>query len=156
MRTKVDEALELYAAKGVFRSFSRVLSRNKVVYYRMLWHKDRFYDLVFDATKQSLRFPVVLPKVPRPMYDDFKKFVAQRQSEETIAHRRIDPKKVRISCSLKNGDISLLFIAKDRDYEYATQKLIHLMHEIFLLFLRDGTYYEYMIETFEIDRDQMV
>jgi hypothetical protein len=122
----------------------------------MLWHKDRFYDLVFDATKQSLRFPVVLPKVPRPMYDDFKKFVAQRQSEETIAHRRIDPKKVRISCSLKNGDISLLFKAKDRDYEYATQKLIHLMHEIFLLFLRDGTYYEYMIETFEIDRDQMV
>lgn len=121
----------------------------------MQWHKDRFYDLVFDAAKHSLRFPVVLPKVPRGMYGDFKKFVASRQSIEILEHRRIDPKKVRISCSLKNGNISLLFIAKDRDYEYATQKLIHLVHEVFLIFLRDGLYYEYLIETFDIDRDQI-
>ncbi len=121
----------------------------------MLWHKDRFYDLVFDSARHSLRFPVVLPKVPRSMYEDFKKFVASRQSIEMLEHRRIDPKKVRISCSLKNSNISLLFIAKDRDYEYATQKLIHLMHEVFLIFLRDGLYYEYLIETFDIDRDQI-
>jgi hypothetical protein len=121
----------------------------------MQWHKDRFYDLVFDPAKHSLRFEVVLPKVPRPMYEAFKKFIAERQSEETIAHRRIERKKVRISSSLKKGDISLLFIAKDRDYEYATEKIIHLMHEIFLIFLRDGLYYEYMIETFDIDRDQL-
>lgn len=155
LRTKVDETLELYAAKGVFMSFSSVLRSNKGANYRMKWHKDRFYDLVFDAAKRSLRFPVVLPKAPRSMYENFKKFIAERQSEETIAHRRIDPKKVRISCSLKNGNISLLFIAKDRDYEYATQKLIHLMHEVFLIFLRDGLYYEYTIETFDLDRDQM-
>jgi hypothetical protein len=78
-----------------------------------------------------------------------------RQSHETLAHRRIDPKRVRISCSYKNGDIALLFISKDRYLEYATQKLINLMHEIFMVFLRDGLYYEYMIETFEIDRDQL-
>jgi hypothetical protein len=72
-----------------------------------------------------------------------------------VAHRRIDPKKVRISCSLKNGNISLLFIVKDGDFEYATQKLIHLMHEVFLTFLRDGLYYEYTIDTFDLDRDQL-
>ena len=121
----------------------------------MQWHKDRFFDLVFDASRHSLRFPVVLPKVPRPMYDAFKQFVAARQSIETLAHRRIDPKKVRISCSLKNGNISLLFIAKDRDYEYAARKLINLMHEVFLTFLQDGLYYEYMIATFNLDRDQI-
>ena len=89
------------------------------------------------------------------MYDNFKQFVAARQSDETLEHRRIEPKKVRISCSLKNGNISLLFISKDGDLEYATQKLINLMHEIFMVFLRDGLFYEYMIETFDIDRDQL-
>jgi hypothetical protein len=120
----------------------------------MKWHKDRFYDLIFDAGKRSLRFPVVLPKAPQPIYEEFKKFVASRQSTEMLAHRRIDPKRVRISCSRKNGDISLLFISKDNDLEYSTQKLINLMHEVFLVFLRD--HYEYIIETFDVDRDQLV
>jgi hypothetical protein len=121
----------------------------------MKWHKERFYDLIFDPGKRSLRFPVVLPKVPRPMYEAFKNFIASRQSTETLAHRRIDPKKVRISCSRKNGNISLLFISKDNDLEYTTQKLINLMHEVFMDFLRDGLYYEYTIETFDLDRDQL-
>jgi len=121
----------------------------------MQWHKDRFYDLVFDVPKKSLRFPAILPKVPRAMYEDFKRFVTSRQSDEMLAHRRIDRNKVRISCSLKNGNISLLFISKDADFEYATQKLINLVHEIFLVFLQDGLYYEYMIETFDLDRDQI-
>jgi hypothetical protein len=122
----------------------------------MQWHKDRFYDLIYDIPKHSLRFPIVLPKVPRAMYEDFKKFVASRQADEMLEHRRIDPKKIRISCSLKNGNISLLFVVKNEDFEYATQKLINLMHEVFMVFLRDGLYYEYMIETFDLDRDQMV
>jgi len=77
LRTKVDETLELYAHKGVFRSFSRVSTANKVVYYRLQWHKNRFFDLAFDPAKRSLRFPMVLPKVPREMYGEFKKFVAR-------------------------------------------------------------------------------
>jgi hypothetical protein len=155
LRTKVDETLETYANKGVFRSFASIGRSNKGAPYRMMWHKDRFYDLVFDAQKRSLRFPVVLPKAPAAMYEDFKKFVASRQSTEMLEHRRIEPKKVRISCSRKNSDISLLFISKDNDLEYATQKLINLMHEVFMVFLRDGLYYEYMIETFDLDRDQL-
>jgi hypothetical protein len=153
LRTKVDETLELYANKGVFSSFANIARSNKGATYRMKWHKDRFYDLVFDARTRSLRFPVVLPKAPEAMYQDFKKFVASRQSAEMLEHRRIEPKKVRISCSRKNGDISLLFISKDNDLEYATQKLINLMHEVFMVFLSD--YYEYMIETFDMDRDQL-
>jgi hypothetical protein len=119
----------------------------------MKWHKERFYDLIYDVEKRSLRFPVALPKAPRPMYEEFKKFVASRQSTEILEHRRINPKRVRASCALKNGNISLLFISKDRDLEYSTQKLINLMHEIFMVFLRE--YYEYTIETFDIDRDQL-
>ncbi len=122
----------------------------------MQWHKNRYYDLIFDIGKRSLRFPVVLPKAPRPMYEDFKKYVASRQSEDVVPHRRIDPQKVRISCSFKNRDIAVLFTSRDGDLAHATQKLINLVHEIFMDFLRDGMYYEYMIKTFDIDRDQLV
>ena len=121
----------------------------------MQWHKDRMYDLVFDPDRQSLRYVVVLPKVTPEMYADFKRFVASRQSPERVEHRRIDRKKVRISTSCKNGDLSLLFVSKDGDLEYAIEKLIHLVHEAFQSFLKDGLYYEYMIKTFEIDRDQI-
>jgi hypothetical protein len=55
----------------------------------------------------------------------------------------------------RNGNISLLFTSKNNDLEYAVQRLIHLVHEVFLIFLGDGLYYEYMIETFDIDRDQL-
>ena len=153
LRTKVDEALEIYANKGVFRSFSSIVRSKSGATYRMKWHKERFYDLIYDIEKCSLRFPVVLRKAPRPMYEEFKKFVVSRQSTEMLEHRRIDPTKIRISCSFKNGNISLLFISKDRDLEYATQKLINLMNEVFMVFLRE--YYEYTIKTFDIDRDQL-
>jgi hypothetical protein len=46
-----------------------------------------------------------------------------------------------------------LFTARDSDDQYATQKLINLMHEVYLDFLQD--YYEYTIETFDLDRDQI-
>jgi hypothetical protein len=89
------------------------------------------------------------------MHEAFKKFIASRQAAEILEHRRIDPTRVRISCSRRNGNISLLFVSKDGDLEYATQRLIHLIHEVFLIFLGDGLYSEYMIETFDIDRDQL-
>lgn len=121
----------------------------------MQWHKDRFYDLIFDPARKSLRFEVVLPNVPLAMYEDFKRFVASRRSPDVLEHRRIDPKRIRLFCSRRNGDISLLAKSKDGDLEYLAQKLVHLVQEVFQIFLRDGLYYEYMIETFEVDRDQL-
>ena len=41
--TQSQKRSRLYASKGVFRSFAHVLTSNKVVYYRMQWHKDRFF-----------------------------------------------------------------------------------------------------------------
>ncbi len=36
----------------------------------------------------------------------------------------------------------------------AHRQLIHLVHEIFMTFLLDGRYYEYMVETFDLDPDK--
>ena len=39
--------------------------------------------------------------------------------------------------------------------EYAVRKLVHLINEIYLTFLTDGKYFDYLVETFNLDPDRM-
>ena len=50
--------------------------------------------------------------------------------------------------------VSIGISIRDQDFEYATRKLIHTVHEIFLVFLREGPYYEYMVEHLGLDPDR--
>jgi hypothetical protein len=42
----------------------------------------------------------------------------------------------------------------DADFDYATRKMIHTVHEIFMVFLVDGSYFEYMVEQLGLDPDR--
>jgi hypothetical protein len=98
---------------------------------------------------------VVLPEVPArsAMYRELKEFVESRQAANLPAHRRIDRKKARVIPANRGGNVGLTLTLKGADYEYATRKLIHLVHEIYLVFLYDGAYYDYMVEVFNLDPD---
>jgi hypothetical protein len=89
------------------------------------------------------------------MYQDLRQFIASRHTDEVPEHRRVDPAKAEMKCAIRNGDVSLTITSKDRDYEYATRKLINVVQEVYLGFLTDGPYYEYQIETFDLDPDQI-
>ena len=166
MRTKsvvdlVADILENYATRGVFRGFSREFSqgpaRKGQATFKMMWHHDRYFELVLDVPKHTLRCPAVLPSVPRDssMHREFKEFLEYNQSEERPPHRRIDPAKVGIRSGNRAGNVSLTFTVKDGDYEYGARKTIHLMDEIFKIFLQDGPYYEYLVENFGVDPDKV-
>lgn len=152
----VAATLENYARRGVFRGFSRGPVKNGIAAFRMVWHRDRVFDLVFDANRGTMRFPAVLPDVRAgsKMYADLKAFIKARQSGELPAHRRIDAKKARLASSVRGGAVSLALTVQNGDYQYGAQRLINLVHEIFLVFLADS-YYEYMIEAFDLDPDKM-
>jgi hypothetical protein len=149
--------LENYANRGTFKGFSRGPVRPGIAMFKILWHRDRFFDLVLDTRKKTLRFPVVLPEVPAgsSMYREFKEFVESRHSASLPDHRRIDRKKAAVRPSNRGGNVALTLTIRNSDYEYATRKLIHLVHEIFLVFLYDGRYYDYLLETFDLDPDHM-
>jgi hypothetical protein len=151
----VNAILEGYAERGVFRGFSRGPGSNRKASFRLLWHRDRLFELILDIDKQTLRFPLVLPHVdPKStMYRNFKDFVKSRQSEELPEHRRIEAGKARVRSLNRGGSVSLTLEVQDGDYEYGARKLIHLVHEIYLAFLVDGPYYEYMVETLGLDPD---
>ena len=140
--------MEDYAKRGVFRGLASRPVRNGVAAFRMLWHRDRAFDLFVDTKKKSIRIPVVLPAVPArsALYKDFKAFVASHAADALPDHRRIEKSKARVRCANLRGSVSLTMSVRDEDYEYALQRLIHLVHETYLIFLPGGPYRLYMVE----------
>jgi hypothetical protein len=88
------------------------------------------------------------------MCRELKAFLKARQSEEMLEHRRVNPAKARLALGNKRGIISVTVTVKDGDFDYATRKIIHIVHEIFLIFLVDGPYFEYMVEHLGLDEDR--
>ena len=152
----VTAILENYAAKGVFRGFSVGPASRRKAFFKLVWHHDRQFELILDVPKRTLRFPLVLPQVPADstMYREFKVFLASRQAEDLPTHRRVDSAKARLHCTNRGGNISVSITAVDGDFEYAARKLIHTVHEVFLVFLQDGPYYEYLVEQLGLEEDK--
>jgi hypothetical protein len=152
----VTAILEGYAEKAVFRGFSAHPQGNGKATYRMVWHYDRPFELLLDVPGKTLRFPAVLPGVPArsPMYRELQTFLRARQTAEMPEHRRLNPVKARIALSNQRGAVSLKLTVKDGDFDYATRKMIHIVHEIFMVFLVDGPYFEYAVEQLGLDPDR--
>ncbi len=151
----VESILEGYARKGVFRGFGRVPDQGGKPSFKMLWHHGKTFVLLFDPKTRTLRFPVLLPQVPAnsPTHKAFKAYIKSRQHESRPEHRRVDSERVALRTVNRSDAISLSIKSKDGDIEYATRKLIQLVHEIFLDFLTDGRYYDYLVEVFDLDVD---
>jgi hypothetical protein len=123
----------------------------------MTWHRDRTFELTVDPARGTLTFPAVLPEVSArsELFHDFQAFLRLRQSEQMPAHRRTDPHKAGLSCAVRKGDLALTLTVRDGDFSYGTRKLISLVHEVYLVFLYDGKYYQYMIDVFDLDPDHL-
>lgn len=151
----VARALENYARRGIFRGFSGGPSRAGTARFRLVWHFDREFELVLDPGRRSLRFPLLLPSLPSGMDSELRSFIRQRQTDDLPEHRRIDPRRADVRIRNRAGDISLTITALDGDLDYATGKLIHLVHEIFVALLREGSFFDYAVETFGLNPEGM-
>lgn len=148
--------LQSYADRGVFRGFSRGAGRNGKAAFKVSWHRNRSFDLIVDTRKKTMSFPLLLPELPAAssLFREFREFIASRQSKTLPEHRRIDPRKARVSCRNRGGNVSLTLTLRGAEYEYGIRKLIHLAHEVFLVLLAEGPFYEYQIEAFDLDPDR--
>lgn len=152
----VTGILQGYAEKAVFRGFSSHPDGAGKATYRMVWHHDRPFELSLNVPEKALRFPVVLPGVPArsDMYRELRAFLKSRQTNEVPEHRRVNPAKARLTVTNQRGIVSLALAVKDGDFDYATRKLIQMVHEIFMVFLVDGPHFEYMVEQLGLDPDR--
>ena len=143
---QVNSLLEDYAKRGVFRGFSRQSSRDGVLSFKVVWFYNRVFDLIVDTRKKTISIPVALPRLPDNIYADFKAFVHSHHNEDLPEHRRTEKAKARLRCANRGGNVSVGLTVRDGDYEYALQRLIHLVHETFVIFLSDGRYRDYVVE----------
>ena len=142
-----------YAERGVFRSFSQTDQRGGKTTFKVLWHHGRVFRLVVAPASHSVSFPALLPGVPprSSMLKELRAYLHQFETKSVPEHRRIDPSKAKLRVALRGGNVSLALIVKRRQYEYCTRRLVNLAHEVFMIFLPDGPYYEYRVEKLGVD-----
>ena len=152
---RIGDVLEYYAGRGVFSGFSRRAQRASGAEFRLRWHREQVFRWVWNEAKQTLRISCVLPAVPArsAMYRDFRAWLVARQDDALPPHRRCDRAKVALKTYNRGGDVALTLQVLDGDVDYAVNKLVSLVNEIYLDFLSSGLYFEWLTETFELDPD---
>jgi len=151
----VGDILEEYAERGVFQGFSRRETGGQREQYRVQWHRKQLFDITYDGAKKSLRIACVLPQVlaKSSMYKEFKLWLKARADDALPDHRRCDNKKLTLKTYNRGGDIALTLLMLDDDVEYGVRKLVGLVNEIYLDFLFSGLYFDWLLETFDLDPD---
>lgn len=153
----VARLLAEYAERRVFQGFSRGPASRSKARFQIAWHRGRVFELTLDVTSNTLRLPELLTGVPADstMYRELKAFIRSRQADDLPEHRRLDTSRLQARTYCRCGSILLVMKSLDGDNEYAARKLVHLVNEIYLTFLSEGPYLDYMIETFNLDPDRM-
>jgi hypothetical protein len=119
------------------------------------WHRSQRFEWIYDTAAQRLRVACVLPNVipNSPMHREFKVWLKDRQNDTLPEHRRCDRNKLQLKCINRGGNLSLTASIVDGDIDYGVRKLVALINEIYLDFLSSGLYFEWMLETFNLDPD---
>ena len=77
--------------------------------------------------------------------------VEGRGRRELPAHRRLDSRRARAACAVRDGDLSLTLRVRGPHYEYAVRRALNLVNEMFLLL--HETYPDYLVEHFGLSTD---
>jgi len=150
------ETLREYAERGVFRGFAESADRAGRQDFEFRWLTGATFRVRLDPAARRLTFRDLLPNVPHRSAMDraFRAWVSERASEALPEHRRIDPRRVRLACTNRAGNLSVALALRRRagasqadDWSYAARKGVSLVNEIFHGFLR-GPYYDYMVQNF--------
>jgi hypothetical protein len=142
----VHKTLHDYAQRGVFGAFHQDASR-----FRFTWLWNLPFQLQFDERRRTLTFPALFPKAAM-IETELRRFIRSCCSKERVAHRRIDPKRLKVQCVRRAGAITLACQVQDGDYEYGVKKAINLVSEIFLTFL-NAEHHHYLVEHFQRPED---
>jgi hypothetical protein len=154
---RVGDVLRDYAGRRVFRSISEGERRAGKTTFSMVWHHGRTFRFVLDCTARKVSFPGLLPGVPprSSMARELKAFLGQFQTDQVPPHRRIDSRKAALRILVRGNNVSVALIVKNNEFEYSTRRLVHLAQEVYMVFLPDGPYSDYRIETLGLDPDNV-
>ena len=146
--------LQEYIDRGVFKSLNEVGVSRGTYGFRFTWFAPRPFNLTYTPATRRLVFRRLLPEVSArsSLYKDLKAFVGGRSGDDLPAHRRIDCKRVQVSCLPRSRTVSIVMKLKSGNhYEYSVTKIINLAHEIFVML--HSRYPEYLWEHFDASQE---
>lgn len=151
--TVVRQVLQVYADRGIFRGFSEKKTKDGKNEFKFLWLTGQPMTLIYEGKNSTLRFKNLLLNVPShsTMYSDLKAFVKEKFDGDLPKHRRIDSQLAEVECSNRGGKVSIGLKVKRGQYQYGVNKIVNLIHEIFL-FLR-SSWADYMWENFDVTKE---
>ena len=151
----VGAVLRSYVDRGVFRSLGAPVPRGAQTSFTLVWHHGRSFRVVVDSAARTISFPAVLPSIPArsPMLGELRRFTSQFTSADLPPHRRVDPAKGRLRLTPRPAGVSLALTVACSEWEYCARRLVHIAHEIYMVFLPDGPYQQYRVEKLGLDPD---
>ena len=85
------------------------------------------------------------------LYSELKRFLKTRSDFELPDHRRIDPKRAEVLCVNRGGKVSIGLKVKRNQYPYALNRLVNLVHELFVQL--NDLHPDYMCENFDVPQE---
>ena len=146
--------LQEYVDRGVFRSLNDVSVSRGIYAFRFTWFAPHPFDLTYTPTTRRLVFRRLLPEISArsSLYKDLRAFVGGRSGDDLPAHRRIDRKRIQVSCLSRSRAVSIVMQLKPGNhYKYSVIKIINLVHEIFIML--HSRYPEYLWEHFDVSQE---
>jgi hypothetical protein len=149
----VRRGLQKYADRGIFRGFDEVKTRNGKHAFRFVWLSSRPVDFDIDSEKGVLRFKRLLPNVPpkSDLYSDLSRFLKSRSDPGIPKHRRVEARRASVSCTNRAGNVSIAISVKNNQYEYGLNKLVNLVHEVFVQL--NDVHADYLCENFDAPQE---
>jgi hypothetical protein len=132
----------------VFRGFrAESLGRGRTA-YEFQWLLGRPMRAVFDERRGVLAFDALFPGLGRTSApaSGLAALVSDRTSPRLPPHNRLDARRARLSGAARRGDWGLTVAVRGRNHEYAVQRTLNLINELFL-FLHES-HPEYLVEHF--------
>ena len=150
---EVRSRLQDYADRGVFRGLAEQPARGGRHRFSFRWLAPTPFILVYDPAAGTLIFRDLLPNVGSrtPLAGALRRFIQGRTASDLPPHRRIDPARAGVRCSLRRGALTVELVAKPAHHGYGVNRAINLVHE---LFVHLHTYHpEYMWENFDASQE---
>ena len=149
----VRQCLQGYADRGVFRGYTERPEKGGRLRFRFSWLAQDPYDLRYEADSGTLTFFNVLPNVGgrSSLARALRAFVADRSASSLPPHRRIDPKRAAAAAFVERGAMRLRVVAKREHHGYAANRVVNLMHEVYVHLQR--YYPEYLWENYGLSQD---
>ncbi len=150
---EVRSRLQDYADRGVFRGLAEQPARGGRHRFSFRWLAPAPFVLVYDPAAGTLTFRDLLPNVGSrsPLAAALRRFIQGRTAAALPPHRRIDPARAGVRCSVRRGALTVELVAKPAHHGYGVNRAINLVHE---LFVHLHTYHpEYMWENFDAPQE---